>query len=57
MEAEDEIFLVGGDVAPLDGGAEVVHPAKAAALAAAEKSGALGERSPPSFSFFLDVIR
>ena len=57
MEAEDEIFLVGGDVAPLNGGAEVVHPAKAAALAAAEKSGALGEHSPPSFSFFLDVIR
>lgn len=57
MEAEDEIFLVGGDVAPLDGGAEVVHPAEAAALAAAEKAGALRERSPPSFSFFIDVIR
>ena len=44
-------------MAALDGGAEVVHPAEAAALAAAEKAGALRERSPPSFSFFIDVIR
>ena len=56
MEAEDEIFLVRGDVAAFDGGAEVVHPPEAAAFAAAEKASSLGERSPAPFSFFLDVI-
>lgn len=56
MEAEDEIFLIRGDVAAFDGGAEVVHPAETAAFAAPEKASTLGERSPTPFSFFLDVI-
>lgn len=56
VETEDEIFLVRGDVATFDGWAEVVHPAEAAALAAAEKASTLGECSPTTFSFFLDVI-
>lgn len=56
MEAEDEIFFIGGDLAALDGRAEVVHPPEAAALAAAEESGALWEGSPAALAFFLDVI-
>lgn len=51
MEAEDEILLVWGDVAALDGGTEVVHPAEAAALPAAEEAGALRKRSPPPLPF------
>lgn len=51
MEAEDEILLVGGDVAALDRGTEVVHPAEAAALPAAEEAGALRKRSPPPLPF------
>lgn len=42
MEAKDEIFFVGGDLAALDRRAEVVHPAEAAALAAAEQPRSLG---------------
>lgn len=56
MEAEDEIFFIGGDLAALDGRAEVVHPPEAAALATAEESGALWEGSPAALAFFLDVI-
>jgi len=56
VEAEDEIFLVRGDVAAFDGGAEVVHPSETAAFAAAEKASSLGESSPPPFSFSLNVI-
>jgi len=56
VEAEDEIFLVRGDVAAFDGGAEVVHPPETAAFAAPEKASTLGERSPTPFTFFLDVI-
>lgn len=51
VEAEDEILLVGGDVAALDGGTEVVHPAEAAALPAAEEASALRKRSPPPLPF------
>lgn len=36
VEAEDEVFFVGGDVTTLDGRVKVVHPTEAAALAAAE---------------------
>lgn len=42
MEAKDEIFFVGGDLAALDRRAEVVHPAEAATLAAAEQPSPLG---------------
>lgn len=52
MKAEDEIFLVGGDLAAFDGGAEVVHPAEAAALTAAEEAGSFWKRSPATFAFF-----
>ncbi|URE44824.1 hypothetical protein MUK42_33069 [Musa troglodytarum] len=47
VEAEDEIFLIGCDGTMLDGGAEVVHPSEAAALAAAAEPSALGQRPPP----------
>lgn len=57
MEAENEIFFVRGDVTALDVGAEIVHPAEAAALSAAEKSGSLGESAPPSLSLSLYVLR
>lgn len=56
VEAEDEVLLVGGDVAALDGGAEIVHPAEAAAFAAAEETGSLGEGAPSAFSLFLDAL-
>lgn len=56
VEAENEIFLVGGDLAALDGRAEIVHPAEAAAFATAEESGSLRECPPSSFAFLLDVI-
>lgn len=36
VEAKDEVFFVGGNVTALDGRAKVIHPAKAAALAAPE---------------------
>ncbi|PON98070.1 hypothetical protein TorRG33x02_061440 [Trema orientale] len=52
VEAENEIFLVGGDVAALDGRAEVVHPAEAAALPASHQPGPLRQRPPPPFPFF-----
>lgn len=57
MEAEDEVFFIRGDMASLDGGAEVVHPPEAAALPAAEEPRLLGQRPPPSFAFPLYVIR
>lgn len=56
VEAENEILFIGGDLAAFDGRAEVVHPAEATALAAAEETGSLREGAPPAFSFFLDVI-
>lgn len=56
MKAKNEIFFVGGDLATLDRGTEIVHPAKAAALAAAEQSRPLGEGPPASLTFLLDVI-
>lgn len=56
MEAEDEIFLVGCNLAALDGGAEVVHPSEAAALAAAEEAGSLREGAPPALALPCDVI-
>ena len=56
MEAEDEIFLIGGDVASLEGRAEVVHPPQAAAFAAALKASPLGKSPPSSFSFLLHKI-
>lgn len=56
MEAKDEIFFIGGDLAALDRRAEIVHPAEAAALTAAEQPSPLGKGPPPSLPFFLDVI-
>lgn len=56
VEAEDEIFLIGGDVAALDGRAEVVHPAEAAALPASEEPRLLGQRPPPPLAFSLYVV-
>ena len=43
MEAENEIFLVRGNLAVPDGRAEIVHPAKVAALATTEESRFLWE--------------
>ena len=54
MKAKDEIFLIKSDAASLDGGAEVVHPAEAAALAAALQPRPLRQRPPPPLAFLLD---
>lgn len=56
MEAEDKIFFIGGDLAALDGGAEVVHPSETATLSTSEEASTLGEGSPAAFAFFLDVV-
>lgn len=56
MEAEDEILLVGGDVAALHGGAEIVHPPEAAAFPAAEETRSFWEGAPPALSLLLDVV-
>jgi len=50
VEAEDEILLVRGDVAALDVRTEVVHPTKAAALAASEEAGSFRQAAPPAFA-------
>jgi hypothetical protein len=55
VEADDAVLLVGGEVAPLDVRAEVVDPAQAAALAAAEQTGVLGQRAPVGVAVLLDV--
>lgn len=56
METKNEIFFVGSDLATLDVGTKIVHPAEAAALAAAEKASTLGEGTPASLTFLVDVI-
>jgi hypothetical protein len=55
VELDDEVVLVGGEVAALEVGAEVVDPAEAAALAAAEEAGGLGERAPAALAVGADV--
>jgi hypothetical protein len=55
VEADDEVLLVGGEVAPLDVRAEVVDPAQAAALAAPEQAGLLGQRAPVGVAVLPDV--
>lgn len=57
MEAKNEIFFVGSDVAALDGGTEIVHPPQTAALPAPEEASSLRESAPPTLSFFRDVLR
>ena len=55
VEADDEGLLVGGEVAALDVRAEVVDPAEAAALPAAEEAGLPGQRAPVGVAVLLDV--
>lgn len=55
VELDDELVLVVGEVAALEVGAEVVDPAEAAALAAAEESGGFGERAPAALAVGSDV--
>ena len=57
MEADDEGLLVGGEVAALDVRAEVVDPAEAAALAAAEQPGLPRQRAPVGVAVLPDVGR
>uniref|UniRef100_A0A6N2K7N3 Uncharacterized protein n=1 Tax=Salix viminalis TaxID=40686 RepID=A0A6N2K7N3_SALVM len=45
MEAENEIFLIRGDLATFNRRAEVVHPAETAAFSTAEKTSFLGSSS------------
>ena len=55
VQLDDEVVLVGGEVAALEVGAEVVDPAEAAALAAAHQSSRLGQRPPAPFAVRADV--
>ena len=55
MEFDDEIIFVFGEVAALEVGAEVVDPAEAAALAAAEEAGGFGEGAPAALAVGPDV--
>ena len=55
VEADDEGLLVGGEVAALDVRAEVVDPAEAAALPAAEQARLPWQRAPVGVAVLLDV--
>jgi hypothetical protein len=55
VEADDEGLLVGGEVAALDVRVEVVDPAQAAALAAAEQPRLPGQRAPVGVPVLPDV--
>jgi hypothetical protein len=52
---DDDAFLVGGEVAAADAGAEVVGPTEAAALAAAHEAGVDGHGAPVAGAVLLDV--
>jgi hypothetical protein len=55
VELDDDLVVVVREVAALEVRAEVVHPAKPAALAAAEEARGLGQRAPAPFAVRLDV--
>jgi hypothetical protein len=55
VEVDDEAVLVGREVAALEVGAEVVDPAEAAGLAAAEQARRLGEGAPAAVAVRADV--
>ena len=55
MELDDELVLLFREVAALEVGAEVVDPPEAAALAAAQEAGGLGQRAPATLAVRLDV--
>ena len=55
MELDDEVVLLLCEVAALEVGAEVVDPAEAAALAAAEEAGGFGEGAPAALAVSADV--
>jgi hypothetical protein len=55
VELYDGVLLLPAEVAALDVGAQVVDPAEAAALAAAEQARLLGQRAPVAVAVALDV--
>ena len=55
VELDDELVLLLREVAALEVGPEVVDPPEAAALAAAEQAGGLGQRAPAPLAVRLDV--
>ena len=55
VEPDDEVVLLLGEVAALEVWAEVVDPAEAAALAAAEEAGGFGEGAPAALAVGADV--
>jgi hypothetical protein len=55
VQLDDEVVLVGGEVAALEVRAEVVDPAQAAALAAAQQARRPGQRAPAPFAVRADV--
>ena len=56
VELDDEALLLRGEGPLLEVGPEVVRPAEAAALAAAEQPGVLLHRVPVPFAVLLDVV-
>jgi hypothetical protein len=55
VQLDDELVLLLREVAALEVGAEVVDPAEAAALAAAQEAGGLGQRAPAPLAVRPDV--
>jgi len=55
VELDDELVLVLGEIAALEIRPEVVDPAEAAALAASQQAGSLGEGPPAAFAVKADV--
>jgi hypothetical protein len=55
VQLDDGVLLLLGEVAALDVRAQVVDPAEAAALAAAQQAGLLGEGAPVAVAEAQDV--
>lgn len=55
MEFDNELVFVFGEVASFEIGSQVIDPAEAAALAAAEEAGGFGQRAPAAFAVGPDV--
>jgi hypothetical protein len=55
VELDDGVLLLPGEVAALDVRAQVVDPAEAAALAAAQQACLLGQGAPVAVAVALDV--
>ena len=57
VQSQDKIFLFWRNLATFNGGSEVVHPAEAAALSAAQKPGSSRKRPPFPLAFSTNKAR